>query len=194
MTSMLSASNAGSLAGGAAPVASAIGGAALAATPGLGQAYLALQGLSAITSIASGIAGMKATGSEAERLNGQADLAIAQARRDALLTAQNVRSFREEQASGYLNSGVTLEGSPMAVLSQTVTRGQQEIDSIKASGEAQSKLLRMQASQTQRAGVFNAVSSTVSGATGFATAAFQGQRLGILGNSKASLVTTGAQP
>lgn len=161
------------------------------ATPsgGLGKAYLALQGMSALSGLVGGIAGVGATQSEASRLNEQADLALQQANLEAAQTERGTRSFASSQASGYLNSGVTLEGSPMEVIATTLMRGQEEADAARKRGQAQQNLIRMQAGQTKKTGLMNLLSSGISGASTFGTALIQGQRLGLLSGGTAQPVT-----
>lgn len=150
---------------------------------GLGKAYLAIQGISALAGLASGIAGVGATTSEASRLNAQANLILAEARRDAQLTMDDAKSFREDQAIGYLNSGVTIsEGSVMEVLSSTVRKGQQVADATIARSKAQAALVRANASQTKRTGMANLFSAAVGAGTTASTAYLQARRLGLLQN------------
>ncbi len=154
---------------------------------GLEKAFLAIQGLSALNTFAGGLAGVGAATSEAERLNAQADLAMVEARRNAEIQAVNVRSFRETQASAYLNSGVTLEGTPMEVLASTVRKGQAEVDAIMARGSAQAQLLRQQAGQTRRAGWFGAISASTNALSTVAKTYAQGRATGIFGNAPSAL-------
>lgn len=75
----------------------------------------------------------------------QAQLAQREAMLEAGLLARQVRNFREEQALGYTQSGVLLEGSPVKVLNDTVRQGQMQVQAIMARGAAQASLLRTQA-------------------------------------------------
>ncbi len=153
----------------------------------LGQAYLALNGLSSLSTLASGFSNMISTGNEAQRLNMQANIALQEARTEAIQTASSVKSFREQQASGYLNSGVTLEGSPMENLTRTLVKGQEEIDAIQRHGAAQAKLYRLQASQTRRGGLLSVGTTGLAAGVNFGTAVLQAKRLGAFGNTAPSI-------
>ncbi len=147
----------------------------------LGKAYLAIQGMSSLAGLLGGVAAVGATASEAERMNAQATLALAEARRDAQLKANEVRSFREQQSSVYSNSGVNVyEGSPIEVLASTVRKGQSEIDAIWERGKAQAALYKANAAQTRRSGWASLVGGAMSGLSTAGTAYIQSQRLGLL--------------
>lgn len=72
------------------------------------------------------------------------------------LNAENAaiegKTFREQQAQGYNNSGVLLEGSPMKVLEQTRQMAQNQVNSIISTGQQTSNQLLTQANQTLNAG------------------------------------------
>lgn len=59
--------------------------------------------------------------------------------------ASEVNQARSEQESGYLASGVTLEGTPLAILEHTRRLGEEEINAIKARGVATADLIRNRA-------------------------------------------------
>ncbi len=65
--------------------------------------------------------------------------------RDVALTAAN-------QAEQYLSAGILMAGTPAAVVNDTVTLGQQEVDNIMRAGTAQRDLLRLEADQYQEQG------------------------------------------
>ncbi len=184
MSTANAANNAFALAGTANPSVS---------SSGLGKAYLALQGISSLAGLVGGIAGVGSTSAEASRLNQQAELALEQSNLEAQQTANSVRSFRSSQASGYLNSGVLLEGSPLEVLANTVNKGNQEIELIQKQGQARQTLMRQQASQVGRSGWMNLLSSGIQAGSNMTTALIQGKRLGLLSSSKAGN-STALQP
>lgn len=62
------------------------------------------------------------------------------------------KAFREEQAQGYNNSGVMLEGSPMKVLEQTRNMASEQVSNIIAQGQFSSQSLLMQSTQTLNQG------------------------------------------
>mgnify|MGYP000665034711 CR=1 FL=1 len=75
----------------------------------------------------------------------QASLTMEEGMRDAKKKAEDVISFREEQANQYNGSGVLLEGSPMLVLEETRRRGQEEVDAIAKRATASADFIRRRA-------------------------------------------------
>lgn len=148
----------------------------------LGKYYAVTQAMSALMGAASGFAGRRAANSEADLLNAQADLALQEARREAQLKKSSVISFRESQAQKYNASGVLIDGSPMAVLSDTVRKGNEEIDAIMKRGEAMSNLYRMRARQTRNAGTGSLLGSLFGAGSGLANSFIMGNKLGLFGN------------
>lgn len=94
---------------------------------------------------------------EASLLEQQATFAEQDAAVTAEQKAREVKYARGEQATGYLSSGVTLSGTPLDVLHDTLVQGQQEIDAITARGAAIGNLYRSRAaiaSNESRASIF----------------------------------------
>lgn len=74
----------------------------------------------------------------------QAGIALQESGVEAQQKARQVNTFQQHQASGYNNSGVMLQGSPMLVMEYTRQQGQQEVDAITRMGQAQADLLNRQ--------------------------------------------------
>lgn len=125
---------------------------ATATQSGLGKWFAAASAIQAISQVGQGFAQQGAASDEAALLQRQSDIALDEARVAAEARARDVRAFAGEQASQYLGSGVTLEGSPALILAETRRLGQQEVDALKRRGESQAGLLRTQAARTKAAG------------------------------------------
>lgn len=159
-------------------------------------ALAAASSAAALMSVAGGLSGQGASRDEAGQLSMQADIALQESQRDAMQRRRQVRSFREEQAQMYNNSGVLLEEgtSPMAVLADTIRKGDEEVDAILKRGQSMSELYRRRASQVNRGGVSNLLSSVLGAGAGLTQTWILGRKLGLFGNSSSSASASTAQP
>jgi hypothetical protein len=82
----------------------------------------------------------------------QAQAALEDAQNAATQKATEVRQAHAHQAVAYASSGVTLEGSPLLVLNETLRLGQQEVDALMKRGTAQANLYNQAAFQTRNEG------------------------------------------
>ncbi len=96
---------------------------------------------------------------EASALEAQGEMAQAEADREAAAHANDVRKFARVQTLSFLKNGVTLEGSPLLVLDETITQGQEEVNSIVKSGAAQRTLFNRKAGITRSEGRAKMISS-----------------------------------
>lgn len=119
---------------------------------GIETALLAAVVVSAGASIAGGVAADKASKKEANALNDQAGIAENESQAEARRRATEVRQFQRKQKLAFLKNGVTLEGSPLLILDETIASGQEEVDSIVRRGSAQAKFLRENAAQARNKG------------------------------------------
>lgn len=119
---------------------------------GVETALIAGIALSAGASVAGGFAADKASKKEANALNDQAGIAQDEATAEANRRATEVRQFQRRQKLAFLKNGVTLEGSPLLILDETLASGQEEVDAIMKRGTAQAKLLRENAAQARNKG------------------------------------------
>jgi hypothetical protein len=157
----------------------------------LGKLFIASQALSGLASLAGGFMGMKSASDEARLLESQADIARQEAEVDAAAKARDVRRFQADQAHKYAASGITLEGSPVLVLEETLRLGQQEVDAIIRRGKANMDLLKQKARITKSGGRNAFLSSILTtGAQGM-EAYVMGKRLGVFNKTAKD---TGSKP
>ena len=135
---------------------------------GVTAAFITFAAISAVSSIAGGIAGNKAAKQEATLLDEQGRIAQSEAQAEAQRVANANRKFLKRQKLAFLKNGVTLEGSPLFTLETTLEEGQAEVDAVARRGAAQQRLFSQRASQTRSSGR----TSFISGIGGAASAAF----------------------
>src|SRR4051812_45496894 len=87
---------------------------------GIETALIAAAVVSAGASVAGGISANNSAKREAGLLNDQATLAQDEASAEANRRATEVRQFQRKQKLAFLKNGVTLEGSPLLVLDETI--------------------------------------------------------------------------
>lgn len=97
---------------------------------------LAAVAISAISSIAQGISANNAAQSEADFLEQQAHLTAAEFAAEAARVRDQNRKFMKRQKLAFLKNGVTLDGSPLFILEETLEEGQKEVNAIAARGTA----------------------------------------------------------
>lgn len=124
----------------------------------------------AISSTIGGFSAMSASNKEAELQQQQGSIALSEAQTNAQNTAFNETQAVGRQQLAFLANGVSLEGSPSAVVKASTAYGQTQVQSILNQGAAQDKLDIAQATQTQNqgraafiAGISQAVGTTASG-------------------------------
>lgn len=140
--------------------------------------------ISAGASIAGGMAADKAAKKEANLLNDQGDLAQTEANKEAARRADEVRVFQKRQKLAFLKNGVTLEGSPLLILDETLRKGQEEVDAVSNRGAAQADYYRRSAEITKSKGRA-ALIGGFGGAASTAVSAYGiGKGAGMFGPSK----------
>jgi len=124
-----------------------------------------------VSSVIGGFSGMSAANTEAGLQRQQGSIALSEAQANAQNTAFNETQAVGKQQLAFLANGVTLEGSPSAVVKQSTSYGQQQVQSILNQGAAQDALAIQQAAQTQNqgrnaliAGISQGISSGAQGA------------------------------
>lgn len=137
---------------------------------GVETALIAATVVSATASVASGIAQQSAANREAKALNAMASTAQDEATAEAQRRATDVRQFQRKQKLAFLKNGVTLEGSPLLILDETLQLGQEEVDAIMKRGTAEAKYYRESAAIKKNqgraaliGGIGGAASSVISG-------------------------------
>lgn len=117
-----------------------------------GAKAAASPGISPLMYMLSGQEEQAAARAEASALSRQSSLAYEQSLLEAAQKERQVTAFKEQQALKFASSGMTLEGSPLAVLEETRALGQQETDAIRRRGEEVSRLYEMEGLQMLRRG------------------------------------------
>ena len=84
--------------------------------------------------------------------------------------AREIHDIREQQALDFDNSGIILEGSPMAVLERTRSLGQEEIEAIEDSGVAGVTSILRQNMMQQNQAAAGIISATAQYNSGLASA------------------------
>lgn len=130
--------------------------------------------------IYSGYQQNQAAKREASLEEEQGRLAQEEADREAAAHAEDVRKFSRVQALSFLKNGVTLAGSPLLVLDETLKKGQEEADSIAKSGAAQRNLYNQRAYNTRSEGRAALVGSLFSAGASAGTSYAMGKNKGII--------------
>lgn len=124
-------------------------------------------GIGAGGQIYSGYTANQAAKREAGLLEEQGALAQAEADEEARAHANDVRKFSRTQALSFLKNGVSLAGSPLLVLDETLTEGQKEATSIAKSGAAQRSLYNARAYNARSEGRAKLIGGFLGGASSF---------------------------
>lgn len=96
---------------------------------------MGLETLTAVTagaSIIEGIYGMNAADAQADSLRYQLTLMRAESEADIARYAEQTAGLKAKQKLAYLKSGVTLEGSPLEILDETVRVSAENISAMRA--------------------------------------------------------------
>lgn len=104
---------------------------------GVPAAFIAAAVITAGGKILGGMAERDAQKNRAGILEDNARLAAAESEARAKRRALEVRKFAANQKLAFLKNGVTLEGSPLLALDETYALGQEEVNAISKSGQAQ---------------------------------------------------------
>lgn len=90
----------------------------------------------------AGIMGMSAADAEASSLRSQARLLQTESEADIARYARETETFKAEQAMRYMKSGVTMDGSPLAILDETARVASENISAMRAKTSAQAQAMR----------------------------------------------------
>ena len=115
-------------------------------------ALAAAAAFSATSSVIGGISANSAANTEAKLQEQQGTLALQESQTNAQNTAFNLTQEVGKQQLSFLANGVTLEGSPSAVVKASTAYGQTQVNSILKQGAAQDSLAIAQAAQTRNQG------------------------------------------
>jgi len=111
-----------------------------------------LTGTTAGFSVLEGIFGFNAAEAQADSLRSQAQLIQIESEADIVRYAENAKEFKTKQAMAYMKSGVTLEGSPLGILDETVRVTGENISAMRAKAAAEAQGLKSKASAMEGQG------------------------------------------
>lgn len=109
-------------------------------------------GIAPLMYMISGQEQQQAANAEANNLATQSSLAYEQSLLDAQQNDRQVTQFKEDQALRFASSGITLGGSPLAVLESTQQLGNQQSNAILRRGKEVSGLYEQEGLQMLRQG------------------------------------------
>lgn len=113
---------------------------------------IALAAVAGGSAIYGGYQAKQSAKREASAMEAEGQLLQEEANREAGSHARDVRRFAANQSLSFLANGVTLAGSPLLVLDDTYTQGQEEVNAIVKSGNAKRNLYNQRASITRNQG------------------------------------------
>jgi vacuolar-type H+-ATPase subunit H len=111
---------------------------------------------SAVLGAAGGIAGMKQAGKEAQAIVNETEFEAREREKETQKTLGG-------QTMSFLKSGVTLEGTPSAVLEETKTIGEQDAAAIRKFGRTKAKNVKRKARDEMFQGVVSSVGNIAGG-------------------------------
>jgi len=135
--------------------------------------------LAAGGSVIGGIQANKAAKEEASLQEEQARIASEEAKAEAQRRANEVRKFSRRQSLAFLKSGVTLEGSPLLILDETLREGQKEVKSVVERGDAQANLFNRRAAITRNQGRASLIGGVLGAAGSLSGSAVTGRKAGL---------------
>jgi len=91
-----------------------------------------LAGVTVGASVLEGIFGMNAADAQADSMRSQLTLMRAESEADIARYAEQTKAFKAKQGLAYLKAGVTLEGSPLEILDETVRVSSENISAMRA--------------------------------------------------------------
>lgn len=133
--------------------------------------------------IYSGYSADKASKKQSGLIMDQARLTQEEARLEAERRATEVRRFEKRQRVAFLKSGVTLEGSPLLILEETLFEGQKEVDAIVKSGNTRATFLEREAQITRSEGRAQLIGGILGGVSDAGTSFAAGANAGMFGSN-----------
>ena len=130
-------------------------------------------------SIYSGFAANSAAEQEAQLQRQQGDIAMQEAQINAKNEAYKQTQVVGRQRLAFLANGVSLEGSPSAVLEQSKEYGQSQVDAILRQGASRYALAQGEASITENKGRAALIGGFTQAAGGLAMATVYGYKAGM---------------
>ncbi len=102
--------------------------------------------------ILSGLAANRAAKDESARLKDQADLSRAENEAEAERVDKERSKFLARQKLSFIKGGVTLQGSPLAVLEETEEESRKEVEALRKRGAAIQSFGRQKAASVRTSG------------------------------------------
>lgn len=121
--------------------------------------------IGAAGSVSAGAAAKKAASKSSALQELQGRLAAQEAEAQALRTSKEAAKFRDRQILAYAKSGVTMAGSPLLILEDTIKQGDEEAAAIRKRGYATETLYSQEAQITRSTGRAQYISG-ITGAAG----------------------------
>ena len=111
-----------------------------------------LTGSTAGLNLIEGIFGYSAANAQADSLRSQLGLMRQESEADIQRYAESADTFKKKQAMAYMKSGVTLEGSPLAILDETMRVTSENISAMRAKTTADINTTKSQISAIRGSG------------------------------------------
>lgn len=133
---------------------------------------LVFAGVQSAMSVLGGLFDYAQSGPLSEVHNSRARMLQMEAEYDAQRYAEQARSFQAEQRMKYVKSGVTLEGSPLDILNETMRNADETVSAIRARGRASAFDERARGQQVRQAGRAALLRGVIGGTSSFGQAAY----------------------
>lgn len=134
---------------------------------GIETALIAAAAVGAATSIAGGIQQRNAAKKQANLMQADAD---ARAREEE----KSGQRYRNKQVVAYLKSGVTLEGSPLLAMQETIDTSRKNAATIRSNAAVRADTVRQEGRNAFIGGLFSAARTTAGGYANYRTLQTQG--------------------
>lgn len=135
--------------------------------------------LGAAGKVYGGYSANQAAKREAGLMEDQARLAQAEAAAEAQRKANEVRKFSRTQALAFMKNGVSLEGSPLLSINETIDEGQKEVNAITESGRAKADLYTRKAANVRAEGRAAMIGGILGGASSAGSSYVDGKSEGL---------------
>lgn len=129
--------------------------------------------------IIGGISANRAASAEAEALQEQGRLSQAEATAEASRRAAEVRKLGKKQALAFMKNGVSLTGTPLLTINDTMDQGQQEVNAITDAGNARANLYTRRAAITKNEGRAQLIGGALSAAGSSGSSYISGKNAGL---------------
>jgi len=125
--------------------------------------YTAGQGASIVGNVVSGLFGAQQGNQQAEYIAAQAQIQQQEAYREAAQKQRQGTLEVARQKLQYLKGGVTLAGSPLVVLADTISQNKQEVEALRSRGDALKRVGLLSAKATRNTGIAGLLGSLITG-------------------------------